>query len=318
MRGNSKVQVWSVMHKSGIFQLGSSKGSTARSAREELQDKGERADSTAVAEKTGIYSVGTAQQYASTWTQLLEYAKENFGERHIENLTGEHVSAYLDYKNELGHDRQSLEREAAAIGKLEAALERWNGKTDYDLKSGVQSMREVIREAPERVLDNRAYSDPQSIIKSLPADNIGLAGKILYESGVRISEATNITASQVKSLTTDTHTGKEIGQFSYVGKGGKIGTASVSAFTFRELNAAIQNNGGKFEVKQSDLRSALQSAAGKEYEGRGAHGLRWNHAQERFRELQEHGISRDVSKSIVSQELNHERAEITEHYLAHK
>lgn len=317
MRGSSKGQAWALMERSGIMQLGSSKGSAARSAREELQEGGERANSSAVAEKTGIYSVGTAQQYASTWTQLLDYAKAEYGEKNIENLNAEIVSAYLDFKAELGHDRQSLEREAAAINKLEAALERWNGKTDYDLKSGVESMRETIKEAPERVLDNRAYTDPQSIVKSLPANEIGLAGKILYESGVRISEATNILASQVKTLTTDPHTGKEIGQFEYVGKGGKIGTASISAETFKELKAAIASH-GKFEVSKAELRTALQSAAGKQYEGRGAHGLRWNHAQERFAELQQHGISRDVAKSIVSQELNHERPEITEHYLAHK
>lgn len=317
MRGSSKGQAWAIIERSGIFRLGSSKGSAARSAREELQEGGERACSSAVASATGIYSVGTAQQYASTWTQLLEYAKAEYGEKNIENLTGEHVSAYLDYKNELGLDRQSLEREAAAIGKLEAALGRWNGRTDYDLKAGVENVREAIREAPERALDNRAYTDPQSIVKSLPANEIGLAGKIIYESGVRISEATNISASQVKNLTTDPHTGKSIGQFEYVGKGGKVGIASVSADTFRELKTAIATH-GKFEVSKSDLRSALQSAAGKEYEGKGAHGLRWNYAQERFRELQEHGISRDVSKSIVSHELNHERAEITEHYLAHK
>lgn len=317
MRGSSKGQAWAIMERSGIFQLGSSKGAAKESAREELQEGGERACSSAVASATGIYSVGTAQQYASTWTQLLEYAKAEYGEKNIENLTGEHVSAYLDYKNELGLDRQSLEREAAAIGKLEAALGRWNGRTDYDLKAGVESVRETIREAPERALDNRAYSDPQSIIKSLPANEIGLAGKIIYESGVRISEATNIYASQVKNLTTDPHTGKEIGQFSYVGKGGKIGTASISAETFKELKAAIASH-GKFEVKQSELRTALQTSAGKEYVGKGAHGLRWNHAQERFQELQAHGVSRDVALSIVSQELNHERPEITEHYLAHK
>lgn len=317
MRGSSKGQAWAIMERSGIFQLGSSKGAAKESAREELQNAGERANSSAVASATGIYSVGTAQQYASTWTQVLEYAKENFDMKNIENLTGEHVSAYLDYKNELGLDRQSLEREAAAIGKLQAALERWNGRTDYDLKAGVENVREAIREAPERALDNRAYTDPQEIIKNLPANEVGLAGKIIYESGVRISEATNIYASQVKSLTTDPHTGKEVGQFEYVGKGGKIGTASISAETFKELKTAIASH-GKFEVKQSELRTALQTSAGKQYDGRGAHGLRWNYAQERFAELQQHGISRDVAKAIVSQELNHERSEITEHYLAHK
>ena len=47
----------------------------------------------------------------------------------------------------------------------------------------------------------------------------------------------------------------------------------------------------------------------------GSHGLRWSYAQERHNEVQQHGYTYEQSLSIVSQELGHERADITEHYL---
>lgn len=72
------------------------------------------------------------------------------------------------------------------------------------------------------------------------------------------------------------------------------------------------------DFHQADFRAALKEAAGSEYDGRSAHGLRYNHAQERLHELQVHGMSRDQAKAVVSKEMNHERPEITELYCAGK
>ena len=69
---------------------------------------------------------------------------------------------------------------------------------------------------------------------------------------------------------------------------------------------------------QQDVREALKTAVeatGQEYEGHGAHGLRWCFAAERMDELQGHGMSRDQALAEVSSEMGHNRPEITEHYL---
>ena len=75
---------------------------------------------------------------------------------------------------------------------------------------------------------------------------------------------------------------------------------------------------GRIDVNQNHLRAAVKAAAGSEYDQRGIHGLRYNYAQSRLGELQEHGVSRDVAKSIVSEEMGHHRSSVTEVYIASK
>ena len=47
----------------------------------------------------------------------------------------------------------------------------------------------------------------------------------------------------------------------------------------------------------------------------GSHGLRWDFAQERMKILQKTGLLYEQCLTIVSQEMGHERADITLHYL---
>jgi hypothetical protein len=75
---------------------------------------------------------------------------------------------------------------------------------------------------------------------------------------------------------------------------------------------------GLFKIDKDAYRDSLKAAAkatGQQYDIRSSHGLRWNFAQERFNTLQEFGKTYDQALAQGSQELGHERAEITLHYL---
>jgi integrase len=318
LRGSYTQQAWALMTRGGMLQTGTSKGLEREAIKTDLASENKSATSQEIASRSVLHSPDSARQYASTWAQCGEYAKETFGVKSLEKLTGEHVAAYLDFKHELGQAKDTLDNQAAHLGKLAAALEKWNGQSYDSIRQGVECMRPTIAEAPEKALTDRAYYDPRTVVSALPAGDIGLAGRILYESGVRISEGTKIGADQLRGLAIDKHTGKEVGRFDYVGKGGKDGIGTTTVATYRELEKAIAANGGKFEVSQAAFRDALKAAAGSEYDGRSAHGLRYNHAQGRMTELQTHGMSRDQAKAVVSKEMNHERPEITELYTAGK
>jgi len=317
LRGSYTQQAWALMTRGGMLETGTSKGHEREAVKAELAAENKAATSQEIATRTVLHSPDSAKQYVSTWSQCGEYAKENFGVKSLEKLTGEHVAEYLDFKHELGQSKDTLDSQAAHLGKLAAALEKWNGGNYDSIRQGVESMRPTIAEAPEKALADRAYSDPKGMVNALPAGDLALAGKVLYESGVRISEGTRIEAAQLRCIGIDKHTGKEVGRFKYVGKGGKTGLAMTSVATYRELEKRIAAN-GQFEVKQDEFREALKIAAGAEYEGRSVHGLRYSHAQERLHELQAHGMSRDQGKAVVSKEMNHERPEITELYTSGK
>jgi hypothetical protein len=317
LRGSFTQQAWALMTRGGMLVTGTSKGFEREAVKADLAAANIAATSQEIAARTVLPSPDSARQYASTWAQCGNYAKETFGVKSLEKLTGEHVAAYLDFKHELGQAKDTLDSQAAHLGKLAAALEKWNGQNYDTIRQGVESMRPTIAEAPGKALADRAYSDPQSVVAALPAGDLRLAGRILYESGVRISEGTRIEASQLRGIGVDKYTGRQVGRFEYTGKGGKIGTGSTSVPTYRELEKIVAEK-GLFSVSQADFRSALKEAAGSEYDGRSAHGLRYNHAQERLHELQVYGMSRDQAKAVVSKEMNHERPEITELYCAGK
>lgn len=317
LRGSFTQQAWALMTRGGMLVTGTSKGFEREAVKADLAAANIAATSQEIAARTVLHSPDSARQYASTWAQCGDYAKEVFGVKSLEKLTGEHVAAYLDFKHELGQAKDTLDTQAAHLGKLAAALEKWNGRNYDTIRQGVESMRPTIAEAPERALADRAYSDPRLVIAVLPVGDLQLAGRILYESGVRISEGTRIEAAQLRGIGFDKHTDRQVAWFEYTGKGGKIGTGSISVPTYRELEKIVAEK-GLFVVSQADFRAALKEAAGSEYDGRSAHGLRYNHAQERLHELQLHGMSRDQAKAVVSKEMNHERPEITELYCAGK
>jgi hypothetical protein len=85
--------------------------------------------------------------------------------------------------------------------------------------------------------------------------------------------------------------------------------------TYQRLEQHIFER-GTLKVSVDAYRSTLKSSAqasGQDYNG--SHGLRWNFAKERFSELQKTGISYEKALGMVSDEMGHNRIEISEHYL---
>ncbi len=322
MRGSPTSQTWALLTKSGVLHLGESKGAAKEWAKNQLREQGTPVTSAAIAANTGIYGLRTMQQYSSVWKQLAVHAREEFGVKDIEKITGAHVVSYLDFKAEIGLGRDALNKEMAAINKMELALEKWavlQGRDNqYNLKQAVEIFREdTARDIPRNDMI-RAYPNPGALVSAVPQGTPeSLAVKILAESGCRIGEGTQIAASQLRGLTTDVHTGKPIGQFSYIGKGGKLNSGNLSPETYSSLEKHVREH-GRLQSSQETVRNVIRAAAnatGQEYAGHGAHGLRWNFAAARMEELQGHGMSRDEALAQVSQEMCHNRSEITEHYV---
>jgi hypothetical protein len=322
MRGSMTSQAWCLMTQSGILHLGESKGAAKQNAIADLRSQGDSVTSSAIAQRIGVHGNSTMHQYASTWVQMANFARDELGIKNIENLTGLHVLEYLDFKAEIGVGRDHLNTEMAALNKMEQALNKWSEKRDlgktYDLHVAVETFREdTARRIPPNDMV-RAYTNASALVSAVPqgtAEN--LAVRILAESGCRIAEGTKIAESQLRGIAIDRHTGKTIGQFGFHGKGGKANMGNLTPKTYTDLEHHVREH-GQFQVTQQHVREALSAAAqvsGQGYEGHGAHGLRWNFAYSRMAELQQHKMSRDEALAQVSHEMSHNRADITEHYL---
>jgi hypothetical protein len=319
MRGSVRGQTLHLFNTSGLNCIGESKFQAKDSARLELASEGRGATSMAISEKTGIYSLGTRDNYLEKWQEIGRFAKEEFAVRDLEKLTADHVRQFLDYKIELGVSYSHWGGYCAAVGKLENALNAYSDKNDrgnaYDFRSVVKELRPEASSELPRFEGTRNYDSPEKLIGAVPDPSHQLAARIQHESGLRIAGACSISARQLKGLGRDVHTGKLVGLVDYIGKGGKPGTAQMTPETYQRLADHIRAH-GQFRVSADGYRASLESAAdriGQNYNG--SHGLRWNFARERFSELQARGYSYEKCLGVVSGELGHNRIEISKHYL---
>lgn len=319
MRGSTKGQTLHLMNTSGINQIGQSKFDAKNSARITLATEGRSATSTNIAEKTGIYSIATMNNFRGKWQELLAHTKEEHGLKDLEKLTDQHVAEFLAYKIELGVSYSHWSGYASAFNKLENALNSYSDKFDrgneYSFRSVIEELRAEAKTELPRFEGTRDYDSPGRLIAAIGNESHRLVAQIQYESGLRLAGATRISETQLRGIGLDRYTGKQVGRIDYIGKGGKPGTAQVSPATYRQLVAHIGAS-GELRVGADSYRSSLKSAAqatGQTYNG--SHGLRWNFAQERFSELQSTGAGYEKCSGVVSDELGHNRIEITLHYL---
>jgi len=320
MRGSTERQVEALFRCSGINQIGESKAEAMESARNELIESGQSADSASVASAVGIFSLGTAETYTEKWQELATAVRESEGIRDIEQISAQHVQQFLENKIELGVSYSHFQGYASAFGKLESALngysERFEKGNEYNFRGSINSLRDEARMELPRFEGTRNYSDPGQLVGNITNDEHRLVASIQHESGMRVAEASSIQASQLRGLSTDALTGKEVGQIDFIGKGGRENVGQVSVETYRDLERHISES-GSLNVGADPYRESLKSSAeatNQEYNG--SHGLRWNYAQERFSELQSRGYSYEKCLGQVSSEMGHNRIAITEHYLA--
>lgn len=319
MRGSINYQVNQIFVKSEIFTPGVSKHLEKAEARE----AGARTW-VDIGQSLNIYSYKTAETYKDTWHQFGHYCRNELGVRDLErSLTGEHVRAYLESRIADGVKYSTFQKEAAALGKFENALNKFaenigSGK-QYDFRSAMAGVRQEAAQTLERFQEARAYVNPNTLIEQIANDSHKLAASIQYEAGARLYEASKIDPDQLSGRGTDPHTGKPVGFIRLDPadtKGGKGRMISVSHETYSRLEAHISKC-GEFRIKDSNsYRNALERAATASDQGyTGSHGLRWNFAQERVSELQRAGLTYDQAISQTSWDMGHERADITEHYL---
>ena len=201
------------------------------------------------------------------------------------------------------------------LAKIEIGLEKIAKEAGREY---VAFSREDLREARETIQDranstehiNRAYESPGAIISNLERNEY-IAGRLQLEHGLRVAEATRINEKQLNGNT-----------LTYEGKGGKEQVKELSSTLASSIRSSMEN--GRFSVNENHYRESLRESArveGQKYTG--SHGLRYSYAQatytERYESNREAGMSTKEAHSDAlshtSQEMGHNREEITTYYL---
>ena len=305
-KGTAKYQVKTIFDMSGMLQFGQSKHEAKKVA---------KADGalgpTAYAQMTGIHSHNTYRAYFKTCTEFLQYAADVHGIKKANQLTQEHVHAFLLSKTRV--KLATFRRYSAALTKFDAALSKL-----LDRQPRWNEVLKQFRESAPVALDGeqpaRAYRNPSALVGQIDA-GMKLAAELQWKGGLRVSEACTIRPNQLKGIS-NSHTGKQVGLLEIKGKGGKVRIVPIPVEIYTNLQNRLEH--GPVMINPAVYRSHLRQAAhqtGQEYAGHGTHGLRWCYAQERMDDLIRENVAYEVALTSVSKLMGHERASITLLYL---
>ena len=269
-----------------------------------------------------VASYKTMESYRAIWNNFFNYLLEHWKLKDFEKIEDYHIQAYIDYKVEYYPSKQYLEKISAALGKLEIALKNFaknihNVDREYDF-----SIRQTILDEARDLkyvsnnYHNRAYNNPLFLIENLKDPLHKIAAKIQYEGGARIEGVALIKKDQMMGIKVDSITNKEVGIVLTKEKGGKSGEVLVSIDTYKNLKSYILEY-DKFKINRQKYYNDIKQATIASNETQEAsHGLRWNFAKRRMFEYGKAGYSYEECLQQVSYEMKHNRASITQHYLA--
>ena len=270
-------------------------------------------------EKVSSYS--TMKSYRSIWENLFNYLKEHFKMKDFEQIEEHHISEYMNYKIEYYPSKQYLEKISSAIGKLEIALKNFAKNIHFINKDYDFSIRKtILNEARDLKLvasnyHNRAYRNPLLLIEYISNPIHQIAAKVQLEGGARIEGVALIKEEQLRGIIFDDITQEEKGSLWTKEKGGKEGNILISINTYIKLSNFIKEN-HIFKIDREKYYNDLKEAILKTKEKlEASHGLRWNFCKRRMFEYAKANYTYQDSLEQVSNEMKHNRASITQHYL---
>jgi integrase len=275
-----------------------------------------RSQASHAARNLDLASVRTEKNYEGALKGLAEFLKENkLGD--LRSLNAKIAIAYLDMRGqEVGQKTLDLDRQAiqAVIGE----------KIPF-----------IPAELPS-ALESRAYTAEQAqMVAAAQSEKHSLATQIAENAGLRAHEL--LTLLPVEERAADTHreyrddrfTGREdIKIYTVEGKGGLCREVAIDRSLADQLESRRLDEPRIVYDREVRYEQHYNIGGGKQWSdsfskaadralgwSTGAHGLRHEFAQERMNTLQGNGYEYREALEIVSQEMGHFRADITEVYL---
>ncbi|MCC8195188.1 MAG: hypothetical protein LIP28_11145 [Deltaproteobacteria bacterium] len=291
-----------------------------------------------------IHSMGTFDKTARRLWPLHAWLGSR-GVKDLELLTDDLVRRYLDdrlaYHLERGNSRQAFKVEVAALGNLERGLNLFSARhraapVRYDFSKARSSFTGRARKLPRATseYESRALSDPMALIAALEEPHHKLMAALQYHCGCRTEgvgaprrdypggnplKKENFAGAEGRLLPTqkDPVTGERVRPFWTKEKGGKVAWKYCPEALAREVLRWIEGHpeglGESYAVYLAAVNKAMRETC-QTVRGRGTHALRFNFARRRYKQCLLAGMGDEEAKRFVSQEMSHNRPDITEGY----
>lgn len=271
-----------------------------------------------------IRSVGTARNYRQALVGAARFARSERINGGLYALTRADAIRYLELRGQevgqkaLDLDRQSLQSLLRTTGQLDA-----------------QGKLPVLKSELAQALTSRAYTrDQVRLVAQAQQARNALSTELAHSAGLRAHELLTLRRLDERRphdrpARSEKFSGRQdTVRYSVTGKGGLIREVRIPAPLAARLEAQrmsapriVTDRGVHYrqlyDIAGGHSWSQSFSSASKRALGwsEGAHGVRHSYAQQRMNEIQSLGLARDDALEIVSQEMGHFRASITEVYL---
>lgn len=266
-----------------------------------------------------IHSIRTFNTYHQTLAHAGEWLRQQYGIGYLRDITPAQANAYLEYRTTQGLSQKTLSNDRVAL----------------EYVTGQGTLNAVKTQLPPSRLRGRAYTPEQvQLIAAHQSERNALSTHIAYHAGLRAHELITLqprshgSVSPYRAWRAERFSGREGVPYLVTGKGGlrrevRVPTHLSQALEARRLETpcTVRDRGVNYQQHYDigggnawsrSVTDASQRALGW---STGAHGLRHAYAQERLHELQQRGFFYQDAKEIVSQELGHFRADVTNTYL---
>ena len=252
-----------------------------------------------------VHSFSTYNRYTGIVKEFVNYVREEFGVNRIDKLKPEHLDSFLQEKINKGYSEKTLKVNMCALEKYCQVIKR------NDLYSHIkENFQSYYGRAREHV-KTQPFSDPEKIINSLKDPAHRTVAELQYRTGARLGD--------VKKIKIDEDSKSVIIESS---KGGRDRVLDFSdrSEKFERVKELREELDRHLEQRSwSDIRESypvelknVASSHGELYTG--THSFRVNYAQERFNELISQGYSELQADKILTQELGHNRIEMSQYY----
>ena len=249
------------------------------------------------------HSIKEVQNLRSLTKQYINYVQEQYHGKVASNITSESAKAFLEYKAQ--HIKSStLNTYASLMQKVADNLQKdqIGNLSREDIQNIRQELKESYSFSKEHI--NRAYANPTAIKEEMKHTTLSLSATLQHEAGLRVDDAINSDKWQINHDNTLTI---------HNSKGGIIYTTIPLSNELIEKVKEAKEIG--YKANYTEYREALKEAVARTNQNyTGTHGLRYNFAQERVKELQEQGYTNYQADAYTSLEMGHSRLDITKHY----
>lgn len=268
-------------------------------------------------------SYRTKERYYDAFKRFCAYLVDEFHLQKLENISGKHLTSYALWMQESGKSASTIKTDLAAIRFFHDKMSR----PKYQLPTNDELAVELERRCfgvVDRTWSNVEFN--KMLGKALTEDryNFILAFYLGRYAGLRIHECFRIdTAAAERALRENAITIK--------GKGGKVRTVPINEQIAVAMRKQLNRTPRGHKLLALDGMPTHRTIASlqlfiirhrSEVQDPGSdrsltfHGLRHTYAAEKYRELVDSGMSALDAHFAVSRLLGHERADVTNIYLA--